>query len=156
MELIIEQATPEDATAVSILIKALLEEIITKTGAAHFNIDLEQMTERCRRFLEAGSYIVFKAILAGELAGVIALTEGHALYTEGAFGIITELYVAPAFRSRGVGEQLLHTAEGYGRERGWKRLEVTTPPLPEFERTIRFYEEQGFAVTGGKKLKISL
>jgi GNAT superfamily N-acetyltransferase len=55
-----------------------------------------------------------------------------------------------------VGEQLLHTAEGYGRERGWKRLEVTTPPLPEFERTIRFYEEQGFTVTGGKKLKISL
>jgi hypothetical protein len=40
MELTIEQATSEDATAVSILIKALLEEIITKTGAAHFNIDL--------------------------------------------------------------------------------------------------------------------
>ena len=39
--------------------------------------------------------------------------------------------------------------------RGWTRLEVTTPPLPQFDRTLAFYEREGFAISGGCKLKIS-
>ncbi len=37
--------------------------------------------------------------------------------------------------------------------RGWKRLEVTTPPLPQFDNTLAFYRREGFAITGGRKLK---
>jgi hypothetical protein len=33
---------------------------------------------------------------------------------------------------------------------------VTTPPLPEFDRALRFYERQGCAVTSGRKLKLVL
>jgi len=40
--------------------------------------------------------------------------------------------------------------------RGWKRREVTTPPLPEFDRTLAFYPREGFAVTGGRTLKTLL
>jgi GNAT superfamily N-acetyltransferase len=156
MKIEIEQATPADAPEVSLLVKALLEEIMAKTGAPHFKIDLEQMVERCRGFLAGEAYTIFKAISAGQIAGVITLSECRALYTEGVFGIIPELYVAPAFRSEGVGERLLQAAQGYGRERGWKRLEVTTPPLPEFDRTLRFYEKHGFSITGGRKLKLTL
>jgi len=39
---------------------------------------------------------------------------------------------------------------------GWKRLEVTTPPLPQFDNTLAFYEREGFAITGGRKLKLAL
>jgi len=29
-------------------------------------------------------------------------------------------------------------------------------PLPQFERTLGFYEREGFTVTGGRKLKTAL
>lgn len=31
-----------------------------------------------------------------------------------------------------------------------------TPPLPHFDKTLAFYEREGFAVTGGRKLKATL
>jgi hypothetical protein len=33
---------------------------------------------------------------------------------------------------------------------------VTTPPLPVFDRTLRFYQSNGFEVAGGRKLKSAL
>jgi hypothetical protein len=33
---------------------------------------------------------------------------------------------------------------------------VTTPPLPPFEKTLAFYEREGFAIAGGRKLKVAL
>ena len=47
-------------------------------------------------------------------------------------------------------------AKGIGRLKGWTRLEVTTPPLPEFDRTLAFYQQQGFSISGGRKLKMDL
>ncbi len=37
--------------------------------------------------------------------------------------------------------------------RGGNRLEATTPPLPQFDKTLAFYVREGFFVTGGRKLK---
>lgn len=47
-------------------------------------------------------------------------------------------------------------AKYFGISRGWTRLEVTTPPLPQFDKTLAFYERQGFAISGGRKLKLTL
>jgi hypothetical protein len=47
-------------------------------------------------------------------------------------------------------------AKRFGSSRGWKRLEVTTPPLPQFDKTLSFYEREEFAITGGRKLKVLL
>ena len=47
----------------------------------------------------------------------------------------------------------MEAAASFAFEKGWSRIEVTTPPLPEFGRTLRFYEANGFSVTGGRKLK---
>ena len=85
--------------------------------------------------------------------GFLAITESRSLYAEGRFGVIQELYVQPAARGLGVGGALLARALGLARARGWTRLEVTTPPLPAFERTLAFYERHGFAVSGGRKLR---
>jgi hypothetical protein len=38
----------------------------------------------------------------------------------------------------------------------WKRLEVSTPPLPASDQTLAYCEREGFAVTGGRKLKTLL
>jgi GNAT superfamily N-acetyltransferase len=86
----------------------------------------------------------------------VALCECHALYAEGAFGTIPELYVRPDYRTRKLGRRLVNEAKAFGATRGWKRLEVTTPPLPQFDRTLAFYEREGFSVAGGRKLKTLL
>jgi hypothetical protein len=52
--------------------------------------------------------------------------------------------------------RLLEQAVAFGASRGWTRVEVTTPPLPQFEKTLAFYEREGFAITGGRKLKRAL
>ncbi len=33
---------------------------------------------------------------------------------------------------------------------------MTTPPLPPFEKTLAFYEREGFAIAGGRKLKMDM
>ncbi len=154
MDCIIRPAAPEDADAVAPLLVHLLEEIMERTGVRHFQVDGAATLERCRDFLDRGLAAIYVAEDgAVGAAGFVALSECHALYAEGTFGIITELYVAPSRRDAGLGARLLETAREHGRAAGWRRLEVTTPPLPEFERTLRFYEREGFAVTGGRKLK---
>ena len=70
------------------------------------------------------------------------------LYTEGAYGTIPELYVRPEWRSQSVGKKLLEAAASFAFEKGWSRIEVTIPPLPEFDRVLRFYEANGFSITG--------
>gem|GEM_PF-2146775 len=37
-----------------------------------------------------------------------------------------------------------------------QRLERCTPPLPEFERSVAFYQANGFEITGGYKMKLTL
>jgi GNAT superfamily N-acetyltransferase len=86
----------------------------------------------------------------GRLAGVLTLFESFAIYAAGAYGIISELYVAPAHRSSGVGRALVEAAVAHGRARGWLRIDVTAPEDPRFERTRRFYEREGFVFTGPK------
>lgn len=158
MSISVEVASPSDADTVAELVRNLLEEIMQVTGGSHFQVDLPQMISRARTFLETGQAQILLARSGGrsQAIGLLALSECHALYAEGSFGIITELYVAPAHRSAGVGHELVERAKQQARRRGWKRLEVTTPPLPAFERTIRFYESQGFSISGGRKLKVQV
>lgn len=140
------------------MVKRLTDEIIEAIGEKQFNIDFEETRARCRRFLNQEIYAVYKAVdsEADRPVGFIALCESHALYAEGAFGIIQELYVDPAYRSKGIGRRLVEAAIEHGKRRGWMRLEACTPPLPQFTGTIRFYEQQRFEVTGGRKMKVLL
>ena len=154
----IKEALPEDADLIASMVKRLTDEIIEAVGEKQFNIDLPETSARCREFLERGIYTGYKAVDADTDAaiGFIALCESHSLYAEGAFGVIQELYVDPARRSQGVGKRLVEAALALGRKRGWTRLEVCTPPLPEFIGTIQFYERRRFEVTGGRKMKVLL
>jgi ribosomal protein S18 acetylase RimI-like enzyme len=135
----------------------LLDEINISIGSRAFRFDLVETSARLRDFLTQEKYFVLVARGdATNPVGFVALYEAHALYAGGVFGTISELYVRPAFRSRGVGRRVLQHARSFAAARGWKRLEVTTPPLPEFERTLAFYRREGFAITGGHKLKVAL
>ncbi len=155
MALTLARAAPGDAGDLARMVKALTDEIIARTAAPHFDLSLPALTAQAAAFIADGTYTV----LLGrdpEPVGFAALCESAALYAGGRFGIVQEFYVAPEHRSRGVGKALLDAAAAHGRERGWTRLELCTPPLPEFERALAFYEREGFEVTGGRKMKRTL
>ena len=153
----IEKAGVDDSHALAVMVGGLLDEIMSATGSHAFNFNLEETTARLKGFIEQGRYFVLKAHDGvGVVAGFVALYESYALYAEGVYGTIPELYVRPEFRSLGIGRRLVEGAKAYGVERGWARIEVTTPPLPEFDRTLAFYEREGFAVSGGRKLRVLL
>ena len=153
----IQKASVEDVRALAMMVGELLDEIMSATGSHAFNFDLEETTARLKGFIEQGRYFVLIARDgAGAASAFVALYESYALYVEGVYGTIPELYVRPEFRSLGIGRRLVQGAKAYGVERGWTRIEVTTPPLPQFDRTLAFYERQGFAVSGGRKLRVLL
>lgn len=153
----IQRAIASDAQEVAEMVGELLAEIMNAIGIQAFNFDLAETTFRLQDFLNREKYFVFVARGGdGNPAGFIALYESYALYAEGAFGTIPELYVRPESRTNGLGLRLVSQAKSFGASRGWTRLEVTTPPLPQFDRTLAFYEREGFAISGGRKLKVSL
>jgi GNAT superfamily N-acetyltransferase len=83
----------------------------------------------------------------GQPVGIMTLAEVPSLYAGGFIGVINELYVVPNYRSEGVGKILLDAAKTLAEDRNWQRLEVTTPG-EEYEKTLRFYEREGFMPIG--------
>ncbi|KQV45909.1 MULTISPECIES: GNAT family N-acetyltransferase [unclassified Duganella] len=154
--MMIRAATDRDVSQTAEMVGELLAEIMAAIGEQAFNFDLPATIDRLGTFITQEKYYVFVAWDGDHAAGFVALYESCSLYAEGAFGTIPEFYVRPAYRSKELGLQLLSKAKAFGRSRGWKRLEVTTPPLPQFDRTLAFYEREGFAISGGRKLKVIL
>ncbi len=131
----------------------LTNEIIERTGIKHFDVDSPLAEKLCDEFLSSGRYSVLAAFDGNQVIGFGALCESHSLYAEGTFGIIQEFYILPEYRSKSVGKELLRKIVEFAKIKNWVRLELCTPPVPEFERTVAFYEENGFEITGGYKMK---
>lgn len=154
----IDRAQPEDAPAIATMVGELLHEIMAATKEKAFGFHQDETTVRAQLWMTESHYSVLLARdgTHPEPIGFLALYESYALYTEGTFGTIPEFYVRAAHRSQGVGSALVTAAKRTGHERGWRRLEVTTPPLPQFERTLGFYQRHGFSIAGGRKLKLEI
>jgi GNAT superfamily N-acetyltransferase len=158
MQLTIDHALPDDAPIIAQMVGELLREIMMLVETKTFGFHQEETVARARSWIMHGKYSVLLARdgAQSEPLGFLALYEGHALYTEGVYGTIPEFYVRPVHRSKGVGSALMGEARRIGESRGWRRLEVTTPPLPQFDRTMAFYQREGFSISGGRKLKLEL
>ncbi|MFO0706773.1 MAG: GNAT family N-acetyltransferase [Nitrospira sp.] len=154
----VRPAVPDDAPLVATLVGELLHEIMAALQEQAFGVNREETESRARTWIADGRYVVFLASSGTDRApaGFLALYESYALYTEGPYGTIPEFYVRPSSRSQGVGAALLAEARRYGGTRNWRRLEVTTPPLPQFDRTFAFYRREGFSISGGRKMKLEL
>ena len=155
-QIIISRATKNDAEMVSVLVGELLHEIMQRIGLIAFNFDLIETIHRLEEFIEQEKNFVFIAKEGDETIGFVTVYECFALYAEGAFGTMAELYVRPEYRSRGIGKKLVENIKFFGNTRDWKRLEVTTPPLPQFDETLAFYKREEFEIAGGRKMKRTL
>ena len=156
MSIQIIQSRPEDADTVATLVGELLQEIMAAVQDKVFDFHHDNTVARACSWMKGGLYTVLLAYEGSEPVGFLALYQSYALYTEGEYGTIPEFYVRQPYRSQGIGTALLMEAKGIGRLKGWTRLEVTTPPLPQFDRTLAFYQQQGFSISGGRKLKVDL
>jgi len=154
--MIVRRAINQDAPQIAEMVGELLAEIMSAIGIQAFNFDLSATIHRLGQFIDQEKYFVFVACDGTSPVGFISLYESYALYAEGAFGTIPELYVRPPYRSTRLGLKLISQAKIFGQSRNWTALEVTTPSLPQFDKTLAFYEREGFSISGGRKLKVPL
>ena len=144
-EIAIRQASPEHAGRVGRLVYELLVELYPDLGYSR-----DRCVETARKLLAGGEGVwSFLAMTEDRRdVGVVTLNECAAIYSGGRFGEISELYVVPEFRSKGVGAQLIEAAVSFGRERGWPDIEVGAPGVPAWQRTVDFYLRHGFYEVG--------
>jgi GNAT superfamily N-acetyltransferase len=83
-----------------------------------------------------------------ETAGIITLNECSSIYAGGTFGEISELYVLPDYRGFDIGTKLLQAANEFACEKQWPFIEVGTPCVPRWQRTLDFYINNGFSTIG--------
>lgn len=81
--------------------------------------------------------------------------KSKAVYANGNFGIIQELFVEKTFRSAGIGKLLIDKAKELSNNNGWTRIEVGAPDRNQFRQTLSFYKREGF-VEIGPRLKLFL
>lgn len=153
MTIQIRRASADSAPIVAALVRELTAEISLKCASAKFQYDTALTAALCADWLRDERYRVLLAYAGDEAVGVITLSETYALYAGGRIGVIQECFVAPGYRGRGVGRDLIQAALSIGAELGWACTELCTPPLPEFSQTIEFYQQHGFAPVGGRKMR---
>ncbi len=146
----------DSVQCVTCMVGELLQEIMCVIDSPAFDFDHDSTAKRLSKFIVDGIYNGFVAFDNGDAIGFATVYQSHSLYGNGAYGTIPELYVRPTHRSRGIGAMLVTELVNHACECGWTMLEVTTPPLPDFDRTLAFYERSGFAITGGRKLKLNV
>ena len=137
------RTAPDDSEVVSGLLWRLFDELDDGNGPA-----LSQVKNSAARLLTDGLVTGVIAYDRGRPVGVLMLNECAAIYAGGRFGEITELYVAPEYRSRGIAPRLIEEAKIIASERGWVRLEVGAPDQPAWSRTLAFYLREGFENVG--------
>ena len=148
--IVIDKSKAEEVAKLAV---CLTNEITERTGIKHFDIDVLLAVRLCQNYVSNGFYHVIAAFDDNKIIGFGAVCESHSLYAEGTFGIIQEFYVMPDYRSQDVGKELISKIVTFSKSKKWKRLELCTPPLPEFKRTVEFYQGNGFEITGGYKMK---
>ncbi|ESP90594.1 MULTISPECIES: GNAT family N-acetyltransferase [Pseudoalteromonas] len=153
MDISFKVATIEDCEIIAKMVVQLTTEICQLTCTQHFDIDLKSTARRCLTLLSEGHYFAIIGFYQNEPIAVATMTETYALYAGGKIGVVQEFYVSDAYRSGGVGSMLIEQVQAYGYERSWSCLELCTPPLPEFERTLSFYKRNGLVPVGGRKMR---
>jgi GNAT superfamily N-acetyltransferase len=94
---------------------------------------------------------------AGEgVVGVLSASWQIAMHVPGRYALIQDLWVAPAWRSRSVGSDLLAALFALARDQGMARAEVGLPreSFAAIAATEAFYLRNGFAALGPRMRRV--
>ncbi len=138
-------------SSIAQLLAQLGQEVSQHTGA-QIQRDKQQVQCLCEQFINQ-CFEAYVALYENKVIGYISFYESFALYANGRFMTVTELFVSESYRSQNIGQQLLSIAKHIANQRNYNRIELTTPPLPAYQRSVLFYQREGFEVTGGRKMK---
>jgi GNAT superfamily N-acetyltransferase len=133
---LVREATPGDAQAVALAVRALLSEL---GGTPRSDAGLATLLEHP----EEATVLIAED---GRLVGLLGVSWPLALRARGRYGLIQELWVSPERRGGGVGRLLLAALVEHARERGVTMIEVGLPGerFERLEATRAFYEAGGF------------
>ncbi|HEU5105688.1 MAG TPA: GNAT family N-acetyltransferase [Solirubrobacterales bacterium] len=150
-ETTVREAGAGDVTAVAAAVESLLLEL---GGRRPERSDLE--TE-VRALLDdpAGSSVLI-AEADGKTVGVLSASWQRAIHVPGIYATIQDLWVDEAWRSRGVGAELVEAIASQARARGVSRLEVGLPreTFAAIASTESFYRRNGFEHLGPRMRRL--
>jgi GNAT superfamily N-acetyltransferase len=148
---VIRAATVGDVGRVSDAVEELLVELGGKRPAR------PEVEAEVRAIVEdpaAGLLLV--AEREGELVGVLGASWSRAIHVPGRYVLIQDLWVAPDWRSQGVGAELIEAIAARALEAGVARLEVGLPreDFAAIDATESFYRDNGFEHLGPRMRRL--
>jgi putative acetyltransferase len=136
--LIIRKIIPADDTPLAKIIRSSLEEFkANKPGTVYFDPTTDHLTDL---FKTAGS-AYFVAEAEGVVAGGCGIYPTQNLPPDTCE--LVKLYLAPAYRGKGLGRQLMETCIEAAKQAGYKNVYIET--MPELTVAVPLYEKMGFA-----------
>lgn len=103
--------------------------------------------------LSENTHFAYEVKYENEVVAFVTLSESFSIFAHGRYGIINELWVNEAYRSKGIGKAVIQEVVKLSHVHGWSRIDVTAPPSEKWDRTFDFYQKCGFEFTG-RKLKL--
>lgn len=124
------------ARIATILRNALLEHQAAKPGTAYYDASTDALTA----FFERPNAAYFVAEIENHVVGGVGIypTEG---LPEGVCELV-KMYIDPAFRGRGIGQQLIAHASEFAKESGYELIYLES--MPELQKAVSIYEHLGF------------
>ncbi|MDF2449787.1 MAG: GCN5-related N-acetyltransferase [Bacteroidota bacterium] len=151
MDISIERATQKDIHEILLLLKELYTELgEEKESVIYLN------EEFLKNILNSEQTEIFLAKTPDhQVAGILTLTESQSIYAGGTYALLDEMFIVPQYRNSGIGTSFIKKMKEMGKQRSWKRIDVTAPTEERLNKAVNFYEKCGFVFTG-PKLKLSI
>jgi GNAT superfamily N-acetyltransferase len=147
----VREAGAEDVQAVAAAVGSLLVELGGRTPTT---AEMEAQVQALLDDPQGGSVLVAEA--DGALVGVLTASWQRAIHVPGIYATIQDLWVDAAWRSHGVGAELVEAIASQARSRGVGRLEVGLPreTFAAIASTQSFYERNGFEHLGPRMRRL--
>ncbi len=147
----VREAGAEDVQAVTAAVGSLLAEL---GGRKPETAAMEAEVQALLDDPQGGSVLVAEA--DGEIVGVLTASWQRAIHVPGIYVTIQDLWVDAAWRSHGVGAELVEAIASQARSRGVGRLEVGLPreTFAAIASTQSFYERNGFEHLGPRMRRL--
>lgn len=147
----VREAEGDDVEAVATAVESLLLEL---GGRRPERTDLEAEVRAHLDDPDGASVLIAEA--DGDVVGVLSASWQRAIHVPGVYATIQDLWVDEAWRSRGVGAELVEAIASQARTRGVSRLEVGLPreTFAAIASTESFYRRNGFEHLGPRMRRL--